>query len=80
MDEFNQVCEFNQFHNVPSEMSKIHFFPFMLKERAKEWVFTLGREFDSWRDIEDAFLCKYYSLHKTSAVRRAIREFSHGPG
>ena len=27
----------------------------------------------------DAFLCKYYSLGKTSVVRRAILEFSQGP-
>ena len=30
--------------------------------------------------MEDAFLSKYYSVGKTSAVRRAIREFSQGPG
>ena len=56
------------------------FFPFTLKERAKEWFFTLGREFDSWRDMEDAFLHKYYSVVKISAVIRAIREFSQGQG
>ena len=58
----------------------MRFFPFTLKERAKEWFFTLGREFDSWRDMEDAFLRKYYSVGKTRAMRRAIREFSQGPG
>ena len=58
----------------------MRFFPFTLKERAKEWVFTLGHKFDSWRDIEDAFLHKYYSVSKTSVVRRAIHEFSQGPG
>ena len=58
----------------------MRFFPFTLKERAKEWFFTLGREFASWRDMEDAFLRKYFSVGKTSAVRRAIREFSQGPG
>ena len=47
VDEFSQVCEFNQFHNVPSETAKMCFFPFTLKERAKEWFFTLGREFAS---------------------------------
>ena len=56
VDEFSQVCEFNQFHNVPSEKAKMRFFPFTLKERAKEWFFTLGSEFGSWRDMEDAFL------------------------
>ena len=30
--------------------------------------------------MEDAFLRKYYSVGKTSAVRRAIREFSQGSG
>ena len=76
--EFSQVCEFIQFHNVPSETAKMCFFPFTLKERAKEWFFTLGREFDSWRDIKNVFLRMYYSVGKTSAVRRAIREFSQG--
>ena len=80
VDEFSQVCEFNRFHNVPSETAKMRFFLFTLKERAKELLFTLGREFDSWRDMEDAFLHKYYSVGKTSAMRRAICEFSQGPG
>ena len=78
MDKFSQVCEFNQFHDVPSETAKMHFFPFTLKERAKEWFFTLCREFDSWRDLEDAFLRKFYSVGKTSAVRRDICKFSQG--
>ena len=56
------------------------FFPFTLKERAKECLFTLGHEFDSWRDIEDSFLRKYYSVGKTSVVRRGIQEFSQGLG
>ena len=73
------MCEFNQFHNVPSKTAKMRFFPFTLKERAKEWFFTLGREFDSWRYMENAFLHKYYLVGKTSAVRRARREFSQGP-
>ena len=30
--------------------------------------------------MEDTFLHKYYSVGKTSAVRRAICEFSQGPG
>ena len=30
--------------------------------------------------MKDAFLCKYYSIGKTRTVRRAIREFSQGPG
>ena len=58
----------------------MRFFPFMLKERAKEWFFTLGHEFDLWRVIEDVFLRNYYSVGKTSAVRQGIRELSQGPG
>ena len=80
VDKFNQVCEFNQFQNVPSKTAKMRFFPFTLKERAKERFFTLAREFDSWRDTKDEFLCKYYSIGKTSVGRRAIGEFSIGPG
>ena len=80
VDKFSQVSKFNQFHNIPSKTAKMRFFPFTLKERAKEWFFTLGSEFDSWREIEDTFLRKDYSIGKTRAVRRAIREFSQGSG
>ena len=62
------MCEFNQFYNVPSKTAKMCFFPFTLKEREKEWFFTLDLEFDSWTDTEDAFLRKYYSVGKTSAI------------
>ena len=30
--------------------------------------------------MKDAFLHKYYSVGKTSVVRRAMREFSQGQG
>ena len=40
----------------------------------------MGCEFDLWRDMEDTFLHKYYSVGKTSVVRRAICELSQGPG
>ena len=60
-------------------MAKMCFFPFTFKERAKERFFTLGLEFDSWRDMEDVFFHKYYLVGKSSAVRRAIRKFSQGP-
>ena len=79
VDEFSHVCKFNQLHNVPSETAKMRFFPFTLKERAKEWFFTLGHEFDSWRDMEDVFLRKYYSIGRTSTGIRAIHEFLQGP-
>ena len=79
VDEFIQVCKFNQFHNVPSETTKMHFFPFT-PERAKEWFFTLDLEFDSSRDMEDTFLRKYYSVGTASAVRRDIRKFLQGAG
>ena len=58
----------------------MRFFPFTLMDRANEWFFPLGREFGGWRDMEDAFLRKYYSVGKNSAMRRAIREFSQGSG
>ena len=51
-----------------------------LKKGQRSDIFTLGREFDSQRDMEDAFLRKYYLLGKTSVMRRAIHEFSQRLG
>ena len=37
------------------------------------------KEFTTWAEMEEEFLRKYYSIGKTTSVRKAIRQFSQGP-
>ena len=68
VDEFSQVCEFNQFHNVPSETAKMRFFPFMLKERAKEWFLT-RRD----REVVDFTRYRIKNISKLTNLMKILR-------
>ena len=77
--ELSQVCEINQIHNVSADVMKMKLFPPTLRDRAKDWFLKLGKEFTSWTEMEEEFLRKYYSVGKTTSVRKAMREFTQGP-
>ena len=72
VDELSQVCEINQIHNVSADVMKMKLFPATLRDRAKDWFLKLRKEFTSWTEMEEEFLRKYYSVVKTTSVRKAI--------
>ena len=78
VDELSQVCEINKIHNVSADMMKMKLFLATLRDRAKDWFLKLGKEFNTWTEMEEEFLRKYYSVGKTTSVRKAIREFTQG--
>ena len=76
VDELSQVYEINHLQNVPADTMKMKLFPAILRDRAKNWFLKLGKEFTSWTEMEEEFLRKYYSVGKTTSVRKDIRESS----
>ena len=78
VDELSQVCEINHLQNVLADTMKMKLFPATLRDRAKDWFLKLGKEFTSWTEMEEEFLRKYYSVGKTTSVRKAIQEFTQG--
>ena len=78
VDEHSQVCEISHLQNVPADTMKMKLFPTTLGDRTKDWFFKLGKEFSSWTEIDEELLRKYYSVGKTTSVRKAIREFTQG--
>ena len=78
VDELSQVCEINHLQNVPADTMKMKLFPATLRDRAKDWFLKLGKKFTSWTEMEEEFLRKYYSVGKTTSVRKAIQEFTQG--
>ena len=77
VDELSQVCEINHLQHVPADTMKMKLFPATLRDRTKDWFLKLGKEITSWTEMEE-FLRKYYSVGKTTSVRKAIREFTQG--
>ena len=51
-----------QLVGISEEVMKMKFFPFTLKDRAKEWFKNLGIVFHTWEDIEHQLLNKFYSI------------------
>ena len=58
---------------------KMKLFPATLRDRTKDWFLKFGKEFTSRTEMEEEFLRKYYSIGKTTSVRKAMREFTQGP-
>ena len=78
VDELSQVCEMNYLQNVCADTMKMKLFSATLRDRAKDWFLKLGKEFTCRTKMEEEFLRKYYSVWKTTYVRKAIREFTQG--
>ena len=78
VDKLSQFCEINHLQNVLADTMKMKLFPPTLRYRAKDWFLKLGKYFTSWTKMEEEFLRKYYSVGKTTSVRKAIHEFSQG--
>ena len=78
VDELSPVCEINQIHNVLADVLKMKLFRATLRDRAKDWFLKLRKEFTFWTKMEVEFLRKYYSVGKTSYVRKVMPEFTQG--
>ncbi|XP_078446552.1 uncharacterized protein LOC144715495 [Wolffia australiana] len=76
--EFTQFCSSYNFAGVSQESVKLMLFPFALKDRAKEWLNSLGKSFTTWQEVQTGFLHKYFSYGRTQAIRKLIRDFTQG--
>lgn len=76
--EFTQFCSSYYFTGVSQEAVKLMLFPFALKDKAKEWLNSTGKNFTSWQEVQTSFLQKYFSYGRTHALRKTIRDFTQG--
>ena len=78
LEELVGKCYLYHIPGVSNEILKMKVFPQTLKDRAKDWFRNLGLKFESWDEIEDCFLKKFYSSGKTKIFRQAIQGFRQG--
>ena len=75
--EFEEVVA--TFHSQADAASaiKLKFFPFSLKDKAKEWLYSLRpRSIGTWEEMTTQFFKKYFPHHKTNSLKRQISTFS----
>ncbi|CAN6458346.1 unnamed protein product [Victoria cruziana] len=78
LDEFLDVCATVRISHIEDDASRLHLFPFSLKEKANDWLKSLPLSvwIATWEDLRREFLKKYFPIGKTIDYRRAITTFS----
>ncbi|CAL2248125.1 unnamed protein product [Prunus armeniaca] len=76
-DIFNMVSNMALTEEVTEEHLRMKVFPYKLKDKAKMWLNSLRPGLlTSWTEVQNKFLEKFFSTHKTDALRDKIMQFS----
>ena len=76
LHDFCQICDMQKFKNVENDIVKLRLFPFSLRSRAKEWLLSLPTAcINSWDDLKEAFIKKYYPPVKILQNSNSILSF-----
>ena len=80
VDEFLEICTTFKLNNLTDDAVRMRLFPFSLKDKAKEWLYSLEPEsITSWAKMQQDFLKKYFPIGKTNQMRDAITTFTQQP-
>ena len=71
------MCKINQINNVSADVMKMKLFPAGLRDRAKDLFLKLRKAFTTSTEMEEEFLRKYYSIGKTTSLRKGQSETFH---
>ena len=76
LKDFEEVCATFKEANTDEEVMRLKLFPFSLKDKGKNWLNALRpNSIQSWQDLQAEFLKKFFPVHRTNALRRAISNF-----
>jgi hypothetical protein len=65
-----------KFNNVENDILKLKLFPFSLRGKAKDWLLSLPNgSINSWENLREAFIKKYYPPVKILQNRNNILSF-----
>ncbi|XP_058211544.1 uncharacterized protein LOC131323714 [Rhododendron vialii] len=74
--DFLEICATFRFQNFSEESVKLRLFSFSLKDKAKAWLNSLpSGSITSWDTLVKKFLSKFFSMSKTTSLRREITDF-----
>ena len=64
---FLEICDTQKYNGISIEAVRLMLFPFSLKDKAKNWFYSLPREsISSWDEMASKFLAKYFSPSKSA--------------
>ena len=75
--EFENVCSTCSDEKVKHGTIHLKLFPFSLKDKAKQWFnFLIHGSITTWVQLQEAFLRKFFSMHRTQALQGHIMHFT----
>jgi hypothetical protein len=76
LNGFCEICAMQKFKNVENDIVKLKLFPFSLTGNAKDWILSLSNvSINSWDNLREAFIKKYYPPIKILQNRNSILSF-----
>jgi hypothetical protein len=76
LHDFCEVCDMQKFKNLENDIVKLKLFPFSLRGKAKNWLLSLPNgSINSWDNLGEAFIKKYYPPVKIVQNRNSILSF-----
>ena len=71
--EFEEVCNTFKEDITTLDLMTLKLFPWTLKDKAKIWLNSLRtRTIQNWIEMQDEFLKKFFSTHRTHSLKRKI--------
>ncbi|CAN6560054.1 unnamed protein product [Malus baccata var. baccata] len=78
--EFLMGCKNILVRGFSAESIKLRLFPYTLKDQARRWLLTLpSGSINTWAQLSEIFLNKYYPASKTLDMRTQILSFAQKP-
>ena len=79
LGRFLRMANTVKLNGVRPEVIKLHLFPFSLRDTAATWYESLPYgSVDSWEELVEAYLCRFFPPSLTSERRREIIVFPQG--
>ncbi|RDX63170.1 hypothetical protein CR513_58431, partial [Mucuna pruriens] len=72
LKEFHMVCSTMRPHGILEDYIKIKAFPFSLDGAAKDWMYLQPILFNTWGDMKQMFLEKFFLASRTATIRKEI--------
>ncbi|RDY13418.1 hypothetical protein CR513_01671, partial [Mucuna pruriens] len=72
LKEFHVVCSTMRPQGIPEDYIKMKAFPFSLDGAAKDWLYLQPALFNTWGDMKQTFLEKFFPASKIATIRKEI--------
>ena len=73
---FLEITDMVKMNGVTEDVIRMRLFPFSLRDRARGWLQSLQPgSIDSWEELAQRFLSKFFLPSKTSQLRGEIAQF-----